>query len=379
MIADKPVICILYGSGHITGAFVAARREAELMGDEVRFLLILSSNGRIAEAELGSFEAVFYLPIYGASRRLLGRIGYLPAVLYSAWKIRRLLWRYSCERVQINGFRLLHGTALRLLGFRGRIVTWVRMEPNRFGRAGRVWIALARRSSDQLVAVSQFVRASIAHTDRVAVVYDPAPEMPFLGPNRNPVLVFLGRYQPWKGQHVAIEAFHAIAARHPSAQLVFHGNETEDSASSAYFTELRERAGKGSGAGQIHFKPFADPEEAFAAARAALCLSVSEPFGLVCQEASSLGVPVIATRSGGPEEIIEDNQTGYLVSVGDVAAISDRMERLLNDMALAESMGKAGARLMRARFDAEDFKSKMRKLFSLGPSEMRHVGDYCER
>src|SRR5205085_9880073 len=57
----------------------------------------------------------------------------------------------------------------------------------------------------------------------------------------------------------------------------------------------------------------------------------SEPFGLSIVEAMSAGVPVLATASEGAREIIEDNQTGRLVPVGDSEAMATAIMDLLND------------------------------------------------
>jgi len=59
--------------------------------------------------------------------------------------------------------------------------------------------------------------------------------------------------------------------------------------------------------------------------------SRSESFGLAIVEAMANGVAVVATKTEGACEIIEDDKTGLLVDVGDVVAISDAVESLLND------------------------------------------------
>ncbi|HEY0349668.1 MAG TPA: glycosyltransferase family 4 protein [Pyrinomonadaceae bacterium] len=67
----------------------------------------------------------------------------------------------------------------------------------------------------------------------------------------------------------------------------------------------------------------------------------SEPFGLSIVEAMAAGVPVVATASEGAREIIEDNQTGRLVPVGDseamAAAILDLLKARTDRKRLAEN------------------------------------------
>ena len=129
---------------------------------------------------------------------------------------------------------------------------------------------------------------------------------------------------------------------------------------------LRKAAKEGPATDRIEFREFVgDPAEALRHARAALSFSHSESFSLACQEASAHGIPVIATRSGGPEEIVEDGVTGYLVGVGDVDAMAQRMDKLLFDPTLARRLGMAGAELVRARFSPSDYANAIRRIYQL--------------
>lgn len=77
--------------------------------------------------------------------------------------------------------------------------------------------------------------------------------------------------------------------------------------------------------------------------------SLAEPFGLVLLEAMALSRPVVATCSGGPLEIVEDEATGLLVPPAHPAALGQAILRLLGDPGLAAKMGEAGG----ARFNAQ--------------------------
>jgi glycosyltransferase involved in cell wall biosynthesis len=99
-----------------------------------------------------------------------------------------------------------------------------------------------------------------------------------------------------------------------------------------------------------------------AEASLALVLSHRESFSLACLEASQCGLPVIATRCGGPEEIVDDGETGLMCDVGDIAGIATSMERLLYNPAAAAEMGARGATLVRQRFSQETFAAMLQKL-----------------
>jgi glycosyltransferase involved in cell wall biosynthesis len=58
-------------------------------------------------------------------------------------------------------------------------------------------------------------------------------------------------------------------------------------------------------------------------------------------EAMASGLPVIATRIAGNEELVLDGETGVLVAPEDVNALRDGLRRLLTDAQMRERMGRA--------------------------------------
>jgi len=87
--------------------------------------------------------------------------------------------------------------------------------------------------------------------------------------------------------------------------------------------------------------------------------SLADPFPLVAHEAMHLGKPLVATASGGVQEIVEEGVTGYLVPVGDIAAMADRLCALAKDKALRQRMGQAGLTRVRSRFDLQTYVSRV--------------------
>jgi len=83
----------------------------------------------------------------------------------------------------------------------------------------------------------------------------------------------------------------------------------------------------------------------------------------VVMEAMSYGVPVVATRVNGVPEMVEEGVTGFLIEVGDVEALADRLERLLCDSRLRETMGLAGRARAETLFAPERFQDKMLAIY----------------
>jgi glycosyltransferase involved in cell wall biosynthesis len=78
-----------------------------------------------------------------------------------------------------------------------------------------------------------------------------------------------------------------------------------------------------------------------------------EGLGVSLLQASSSGVPVIASAVGGIPEAVRDQLTGLLVPPGDAAALAGAIARLLTDETLARRMGEAGRSLVDTEFSAD--------------------------
>jgi glycosyltransferase involved in cell wall biosynthesis len=64
------------------------------------------------------------------------------------------------------------------------------------------------------------------------------------------------------------------------------------------------------------------------------------------------GTPVIGTRAGGIPEIVEDGESGLLVSPGNRAELADAIVALLEDEGRRRRIGEAGRRRVEAEFSA---------------------------
>jgi glycosyltransferase involved in cell wall biosynthesis len=70
-------------------------------------------------------------------------------------------------------------------------------------------------------------------------------------------------------------------------------------------------------------------------------------------EASAAGVPSVATNIRGCREIIQDGVSGFLVPVGDVVEIANRVRTLLTDQPLARDFAMTASRIAHNQFQAE--------------------------
>lgn len=89
-----------------------------------------------------------------------------------------------------------------------------------------------------------------------------------------------------------------------------------------------------------------------------------EAFGIVCVEALSRGIPVIAADAGGLSEVIQHNETGLLVPMADPVALGDAMQRLWDDVNLTQRLGRRGYEVARQRYTVEAFYRGITALWS---------------
>lgn len=102
----------------------------------------------------------------------------------------------------------------------------------------------------------------------------------------------------------------------------------------------------------VHFLGYRnDIPEIFARIDILVSAAKEEPFGRTIIEAMAAGKPVVSTRSGGPQEIIEDGVSGFLVDVGDDAAMANRLAELLSNPDQLAAMGAAARRRVAECFD----------------------------
>jgi len=91
--------------------------------------------------------------------------------------------------------------------------------------------------------------------------------------------------------------------------------------------------------------------------------STTEGFPLAPLEAMAVGLPVVATRSGGPEELIRDGQTGLLVPPGQPLALADAIARLADDRRLRRDLAAAAREMVCERFSIESMVARYAELY----------------
>ena len=172
-----------------------------------------------------------------------------------------------------------------------------------------------------------------------------------------PLVVFVGRITRQKGVTYALDAALQFA---PGAQFVLCAGapDTPEIAAEIAAKVERVRAAGGDIVWIASMLPREDVIQILSHASVFLCPSIYEPLGIVNLEAMACETAVVATRTGGIPEVVEDGETGLLVPFEPrddgsrdpvdperfAHAIAERVNELLADPARARSMGEAGRR-----------------------------------
>jgi D-inositol-3-phosphate glycosyltransferase len=149
----------------------------------------------------------------------------------------------------------------------------------------------------------------------------------------DPLVVFVGRLQPFKGTDIAVDAMAYLQRMIPGAQLAIVGGDSPRG-SRGERVRLRLAARRLGVSDRLRFmEPVGHAElpELYRAADVVVVPSASESFGLVALEASACGTPVVATAVGGLREIVRDGESGYLVMRRDPKSFAAALSRVLAD------------------------------------------------
>jgi L-malate glycosyltransferase len=108
--------------------------------------------------------------------------------------------------------------------------------------------------------------------------------------------------------------------------------------------------------------------------------SVTEGLGTSLLDAMACGKPVVASRTGGIPEVVEDGVTGCLVPPRDHTAMAEAIVKLLADKNLRERMGAAGLARVREQFTAERMVEKTLRVYEtlLGNARLTSGATYEE-
>lgn len=165
----------------------------------------------------------------------------------------------------------------------------------------------------------------------------------FLNQPEKPIILALSRLDQRKNIQTLIEAFGQSPELQDQANLVIIAgirNDVRDLENNAQevFTDLLLTIDFYDLYGKIAYPKSLSPEDTRTIYRLATISggvfinpALTEPFGLTLIESAASGLPIVATKDGGPVDIIKNCQNGYLIDPLDPQNIADTLLKVLND------------------------------------------------
>jgi glycosyltransferase involved in cell wall biosynthesis len=224
---------------------------------------------------------------------------------------------------------------------------------------------LAGRYADRVIAVSEHIKSllcgppmhvpphkvvvipngvdmqAFTHTNQLAATLDAS-----CGRKAGaPVVICVGRLVANKGQDYLIRAAKEVMARFPRTMFLLVG----DGPTRSELGELVVQLGLDN-----HVKLLGERSDVpalLASADVFVLPSFWEGISLAVLEAMAAAKPVVATAVGGNPDVVKENETGLLVPVKDVKALTEAICYLLANPTLATQMGRQGAAQVTERFD----------------------------
>jgi glycosyltransferase involved in cell wall biosynthesis len=287
-------------------------------------------------------------------------------LVHTCHGLRTPMWRSDGARSMLGGLRRL----VKML--RGWLATWLE------GRA-------VRRCAGRVIAVSQSLREYIvsqhgvrmsdvhvvnngvdhAHFNQRARQEYRAPTRSELGIGEDEfVVLFVGGRWDERGVHLLIEAVGLMERR---VRLVIVGDGDEPR-----YSRLAAEHGVGE---RVSFHPPTPHVERFyAAADCFAFLPEAEGFGLVLAEAAACGLPLVMTRVGIADELVEEGVSGFIVTRAP-SVIAERLDELAADPARCRRMGaEASRRSLPLTWDAQA--EAMEWLFRHGRGSVPHKAPF---
>jgi N-acetyl-alpha-D-glucosaminyl L-malate synthase BshA len=271
----------------------------------------------------------------------------------TAWLAKQML---QDEGLDLKIVTTLHGTDITLVG----------QDPSYY-----TLTKFSIEKSDAVTAVSAYLREETYRAFgcgqcdlRVipnfisSADYHPATDDSFrkkLAPKGHRVLVHVSNFRPVKRVGDVVKIFAGVREKMPATLVLVGDGPDRDAAEHAVDgLGLRKDVrflGKVENVGDV-----------LRGAELFLLPSATESFGLAALEAMACAVPVVASAAGGIPEVVEDGQTGFLAPPGDVAAMTERALRVLENSAEYERL-KQNAAARALEFSADRIVPRYEKLY----------------
>lgn len=228
------------------------------------------------------------------------------------------------------------------------------------------------RNAGRVIAVSQAVAESlrqngVIESSKITVVHngidiDRFDHSGARGDNA-PILVgTVGHLAPIKGLDIFVRAAALVSEQRKGVNFVIIGEDKSPQLN--YRRSLENLVAELGLGGIVSMQGWRDDVPAFLSSLTLFVSAArSEPFGLAIVEAMAAGLPIVAARSEGAMEIVEDGFSGKLVPVGDAEALAQAINVLLDDPLERSRLAQNAQLVVRQRYSLERMASETERVY----------------
>ena len=229
--------------------------------------------------------------------------------------------------------------------------------------------------SDKIIVVSEAVKSDLTkiyNSNKISVTYTGFEDNNYFKLNTNdhnkikklninnqtPVVTYVGDLSIRKGVLTLVDTAKEVLEKFPDVQFVVVGSLV------GLYENLKQKLEEENIYHAFHFLGFRhDAYEIIGVSNMLILPSVADPLPVVVLEAMANGKPVVATCSGGTEEMIIEGQTGLLCPVGDSKQMAQAIISLLNNPSQMKTMGVAALERLKKHFSYKQYISEFEENF----------------
>lgn len=313
---------------------------------------------------------VYSLIFYGPPKKLFSKRAFLFLLTFipSIFHILKIIKKEKPETIHIN-------TSLNIQGGLGAYFSkvpfvWHIREIMGNGILDSLIKKIVCKLSTKTIAISNAVKENY-NCKNTAIIYNGMnlEEYKILKKTKNKeniVITCIGRFEEWKGQHILVESLPRVLKSQDNILVQFVGGAA--SAKPEYLKKVTNRVLELHLSNKVKFLGLRNDVPKILSKTDILVVptSTSEPFGRTIIEGMASECIVIATASGGPLEIINNNKTGFLITPNSVNELSNILIKITDNIDAYHFIGSEAKKVVYKQYDikrvASEIELKLKEL-----------------
>ncbi len=255
-----------------------------------------------------------------------------------------------------------------------KVVMHVR-EPLAFGTIGvrqRILKELIYQFTDAVIPISEYDASKLKPASNITIVHN-FVDFEYFDKNkkcskynnlkREKMVLHLGGISTIKGTEVLIKSLKFVKKKIKDFTCVIAGVD-KDKTGFIKWKMQKEIQDNLLENNVVFLPPILDPPELIACSDVVVFPSTKPHFARPIIEASAMAKPVVASNLGGPNELVINGKTGFLVSPNNPQKLGEAIAEILSNKKLAVSMGKNGYELAWKKFELKKNTEKIKQVYA---------------